>query len=463
MPKSPAGYVRVTAFPAAYGDALWVEYGRGRDTHRLLIDGGPASTYATVRAWLERLTSAERRIELFVVTHIDADHIDGAILLLQEFRSLKLSFEDVWFNGWRHLQENTPQPQDDVFAPIQGEFLGALIEDGRLRWNAAFSSAAVVVPETGPLPTRQLPGGASLTLVSPQQRQLRRLRRNWDTVARDAGWSPGDTEGARDRLSKRQDYVPPARIDVFGGEAYQPDNSVANGSSIAFAFEYKDIKCLFTGDAVTDCLTTGLKRLAAERGTDAVHFDLVKLPHHGSAKNVDKRLAELMPADRFLISTNGARYHHPDAEAIKLVLERHAAGGQSRQPQLYFNYQSKTTEEWGNPNLQSNFSYGAFFPPDGPGITVTLGELSAGKRGENLVRAIRLQRRPRSRRDRLGIGRLPGRRGARRAPQRCRVRRARGGRRRPHARRTRRPHRRLPRSDPLRPPAAGRRPRGGAP
>ena len=130
------------------------------------------------------------------------------------------------------------------------------------------------------------------------------------------------------------------------------------------------------GDAVTDCLANGLERLAAERGTGPVHFDLVKLPHHGSARNVDKRLAELMTADRFLIDQR-----HAHAEAIKLVLEASAIGVQSRQPQLYFNYQSKTTEDWGHPNLHTKFGYGAFFPSDGPGITVVLGELSAAKPG----------------------------------------------------------------------------------
>ena len=97
---------------------------------------------------------------------------------------------------------------------------------------------------------------------------------------------------------------------------------------------------------------------------------------------MDKRLAELMPADRFLISTNGARYHHPDAEAIRLVLERSAVGAQSRQPELYFNYRSDTTQGWGDHNLHSNFSsYGVFSWPDGLGITVTLGELSAARPG----------------------------------------------------------------------------------
>jgi beta-lactamase superfamily II metal-dependent hydrolase len=370
MPNSPAGYVRVTALPAAHGDALWVEYGLGEDTHRLLIDGGPAGTYGAVRASLERVPPTERQIELFVVTHIDADHIDGAILLLQEYDTLGLSVGDVWFNGWRHLQEDAPR--DDVFAPLQGEFLGALIEEDRLRWNAAFASAAIVVPEMGPLPRRLLPGGASLTLVSPQPRQLRRLRRNWDTVARDAGWSPGDSTEALKRLAARRDYEPPARIEVFGREEYKADNSVANGSSIAFAFEYEGIQCLFTGDAIADVLAKGLERLAAERGTDAVHFDLVKLPHHGSIGNIDKRLVEVMPADRFLISTNGGRYHHPDSSAIELILQRSAARSQAQKTELYFNYSCETTKDWGDPGRQKTLSYRAFFPTGSQGITVAL-------------------------------------------------------------------------------------------
>jgi Metallo-beta-lactamase superfamily len=365
MAAASVGHVSVTALPVAHGDALWVEYGRGSDMHRLLIDGGPASTYGAVHAWLAKLKPPERRVELLVVTHIDADHIDGAIILLQELDQLGITFQDVWFNGWRQLSEEAIQ--EDVFAPAQGEFLDALIETGQLRLNTAFMAAAVVVPDTGPLPRRELAGGASLTLLSPQPRQLRRLRRNWDTVARDAGWTPGDRAAALSRLSTRQDYEPPARIDVFGGEEFGVDNSVANGSSIAFVLEYEGVKCLFTGDAVADVLTKGLERLAAERGQGEVRFDLVKLPHHGSRANVDERLVELMVADRFLISTNGARYRHPDSEAIELVLKHSPV-----RPNLYFNYDSDTTSEWSDPDRQKDGRYLAFYPSDPQGITVTL-------------------------------------------------------------------------------------------
>jgi beta-lactamase superfamily II metal-dependent hydrolase len=363
--------VSVTAIPVAYGDSLLIEYGRGRTTHRMLVDGGPASTYQAVRGTLSKLSAAKRRLDLFAITHIDADHIDGAILLLQELQTLGVSVEDVWFNGWAHINDSAEQQQrvqEDIYGAAQGEFLGALIQQSGVRWNAAFSSGPVVVPEDGPLPRCELAGGAVLTVVSPQPRQLRRLRRNWESVAKDAGWVPGDSSAALTRLAARKDYEPPPRIEVFGSEEYVSDNSVANGSSIGFVLEFGGLTCLFTGDATPPVLTDGLRRLATERGVSAVQFDLVKLAHHGSDANIDPELAALMPSPRYLVSTNGARYRHPNAKAINLLISKF-------KPELYFNYASDTTAAWADEGDQKARGYRAFYPPGNgpPGITVTLG------------------------------------------------------------------------------------------
>jgi len=37
---------RVELLPAAHGDGIWIEYGNAKKPGRLLIDGGPVSTYA---------------------------------------------------------------------------------------------------------------------------------------------------------------------------------------------------------------------------------------------------------------------------------------------------------------------------------------------------------------------------------------------------------------------------------
>jgi len=67
----------------------------------MLVDTGPDDTYPVLRTRLAAIApnaDGHRHIDLFVVTHIDHDHIGGAGRLLAD-RSLKLNFGDVWFNA----------------------------------------------------------------------------------------------------------------------------------------------------------------------------------------------------------------------------------------------------------------------------------------------------------------------------------------------------------------------------
>ena len=68
---------RIEMLPAAHGDCLWIEYGSGARVHRILIDGGPAHAYPALRERILHLPADARRFELLVITHIDADHIEG--------------------------------------------------------------------------------------------------------------------------------------------------------------------------------------------------------------------------------------------------------------------------------------------------------------------------------------------------------------------------------------------------
>src|SRR6185436_19158896 len=96
--------ITIELLPAAHGDALWIEYGSDPDRRRILIDGGPAHSYEFGLRNRMALQPEERRIfELMVVTHIDADHIDGALILLQDKNSptgLKFHAKEFWFNAW---------------------------------------------------------------------------------------------------------------------------------------------------------------------------------------------------------------------------------------------------------------------------------------------------------------------------------------------------------------------------
>lgn len=315
----------IELLPAAHGDAIWIEYGPASRPHRILIDGGPAPTYEDgLRRRIAALAADERKLELLIITHIDADHIDGSLILLQELARLKVAIDAVWFNGWPQIA-----PANNKSAsrgPLQGEFLGGLVDvDPALRagWNRQFDQRAVSIPDTGPLPVKPLAGGATLTLLGPTEARLRSLRRRW--AAEIVDFPPGNVSAALDRLAERREYRPPAvPADTRGmpkPRKYGDDSTAANGSSIACVFEYAGVAVLLAGDAHARTLEASLKRLAEERSASRLRFDAVKLPHHGSMNNVSKAWLQRVDCDRWLISTNGAVFQHPDVETAQLIAD----------------------------------------------------------------------------------------------------------------------------------------------
>lgn len=331
--------ISIEMLPAAHGDSLWIEYGSTRQTRRILIDGGPAHSYeAGLRRRIALVPENKRIFELMVVTHIDADHIDGALILLQDQDTptgLKFQINELWFNGWDQL----PKSQADTYAPLQGEFLGGLLAlDPKLKrvWNRRFGKNPVMVSDTGPLPEVKLDDGARITLLGPTSTELRRLRARWSSAIRD--FTPGDAQEALRRLKERRDYRPPVNPAVFSGRQFGADRSPANGSSISFVLEHEGVAVLLLGDAHARTLATTLSRLAAQRSVERLRFDAVKLPHHGSMGNVSEEWLRLVDCERWLISTNGAVFGHPDVETVELI-----ARTSKKKPTVFCNYRSDTT------------------------------------------------------------------------------------------------------------------------
>lgn len=335
--------ITIEMLPAAHGDALWIEYGSGRQMWRILIDGGPARSYESgLRRRMAALPEHMRNFELVVITHIDADHIDGAIILLQEKKPVGLKFQtkEFWFNGWAQL----PKMATETYAPLQGEFLGGLLgKDRGLQgvWNKRFKKGAVMVSDQKPLPEFELEGGARITLLGPTASELKRLRARWVSAIRD--FTPGDVDEALRRLKERRDYRPPTTPAVFAMPQYGSDRTPANGSSISFLLEHDGVSVLLPGDAHASTLAASLSRLAAQRSVPRLRIDAVKLPHHGSMGNVSSEWLQRVDCQRWLISTNGAMFGHPDIETAQLISQHCRDEQRSKKPSFYCNYRSDTT------------------------------------------------------------------------------------------------------------------------
>ena len=139
------------------------------------------------------------------------------------------------------------------------------------------------------------------------------------------------------------------------------DRAVANGSSIAVVFEAEGRRLLLAGDAHARVMVDALRAAAEREGTERVKVDVFKLAHHGSAGNVSRDLLGLVDCDRFVVSTNGQYFNHPDVEAIELL----GRPGGAKCPTVYFNYDSDTTRAWTDPVECARIGIQAVYGRDG--------------------------------------------------------------------------------------------------
>jgi hypothetical protein len=354
----------VEMLPAERGDALLVEYGPGDAvTNRVLVDGGPVNSdqYRHLQeriAQIPRAVNGLRYFDLLIITHVDADHIEGVIRLLQD-PDLRCVFDDIWFNGWKHLAQVDEETRLAVLGGKHGEFLGALLDFQGRPWNQLARGGPIFIPdqseddaaaEPAPLPTFTLRAGLRLTLLSPTVEKLQRLAGVWEEEVKAAGFQPGDAEAAMAALSGTWWAKPTlgsARITA------SPDKSEANGASIAVLAEYSGRAVLLAADAHDDVLTESLRRLRGERSQAApLRIDGLKLSHHGSKKNTTRQLLEEVLADHYLVSTNGDRFNHPNSTAIKRIIDAH---GPADEFALLFNYDQDNTKIWKKDELDTRF------------------------------------------------------------------------------------------------------------
>lgn len=332
-------FLRLHVLQAGYGDCLVVEYGDDTDAqHLIVIDGGVAGeTTPTLKTLLKGWPNA--LIHLLVVSHVDDDHIVGAIRLLKD-RNLRGRIEDIWFNGATRRQDLGLEG----LGFNKGDKLEEMLSEKSLGlpWNKAFGGADIAVDSNKPNRPVKLPFGATITLLSPTVEALRDLRKAWASDSlepREANVEPEEL----------QQFVP-AGLEALGGGSAAPidiaailqttsdkDESVTNGSSIAFLFDFGGASVLLAADAHASVL---LETSANLDGGRPRAVEILKLPHHGSARNVTVDLLKAFPASTYVVSADGKKNGHPDDLAIARIVD--VAPGS----EVHFNYPGLAYKRW---------------------------------------------------------------------------------------------------------------------
>lgn len=311
------------ALPAAQGDALILHYGPTKSPLVAVIDGGPSGVYKrALRPRLEELRASREPdaalpVQLLVVSHIDDDHIQGVLDLVQQLareqedgRASSFAVGALWHNSFDDIvggdgPASVPAAVSTLAAGSAvtsarlsepARLIAASIAQGRRLRDAAEALALEVNrPFDGPITaprTVDWGDGLELIVVGPDQGRLDTLQRRWDREVRKE--SPSEATVA----------------------AYL-DRSVFNLSSIVMLAKAKRKRILLTGDARGDDILAGL-RAAGLLARPPLHVDVLKLPHHGSDRNVETDFFRQIVADHYVVSADGTD-HNPEMATLEMI------------------------------------------------------------------------------------------------------------------------------------------------
>jgi hypothetical protein len=267
-----------------------------------------------------------------MVSHIDDDHINGVLELTKELleakaakQPLPVKIKGVWHNTFDDIIGNTPkeltaavtaqfgaaslsgEADVDGLDPDTAKVLASVSQGFRLRddtkglslrINPEFGGKLVVATKKSK--KVDLGKGLKFTIVGPMNDEVVKLQKAHDAF-----------------LEKQQKgEKTEAALAAF------TDTSVANLSSLVVLAEVGKKRILLTGDARGDKILDGLELAGLLKDDDesTMHVDILKVPHHGSDRNMDPIFFRRVTADHYVFSGNG-EHGNPERETLEMLLD----------------------------------------------------------------------------------------------------------------------------------------------
>jgi hypothetical protein len=325
--------VTFEAVRAKYGDSILLHFGPDDKQQLVIIDGGPPGVWKdALKPRLDKLRE-ERGLDdaepldiaLLMVSHLDADHISGVLDLMRLLNQKRIDKDPppykvrkAWVNTFEDLTGEkaggasfgaadaaalAASPLGGALAKTesgielasvgQGRELRDLINAMTLKGNMPFDGLATIDSAKNPATIE----GLKLTVVAPSQKNIDALQVDWEKNVK--------TLLAKKKAAEVADYI---------------DRSVYNLSSIVVLAEIEGKRILLTGDGRGDHTLDGLKAKGLLDAKGRIEVDILKLPHHGSVRDVKLGYFTSIHAKHYVISANG-KFDNPDLPTLQMISE----------------------------------------------------------------------------------------------------------------------------------------------
>lgn len=330
--------IEITMYKAGNGDCISIQ----TNTDFVLIDGGTAQSFDL---WKNHIIGVVNKIDTLIITHIDNDHVNGIIKLLEDDECPEIG--QVYFNGVEQLfgSFDTSSEVDrkvnrklqalvgeckvisdkEAIGYSEGTSLSYLLNKKELQCNEIVSGGSIYREKLTSFNTKDF----TFTVIGPEQDALVELKKCWENTLKQKNIKPKII--SRSYVDAFELYVKNVSelnsekfnigskssksIEILANTVFAPDTSLPNKCSFSFLIENEGKSILYLGDSHAETIESWLD----SKGINCLIVDAVKISHHGSKNNTSLSLLERIDSKKYLISTNGKSHGHPDLETLARI------------------------------------------------------------------------------------------------------------------------------------------------
>ncbi|EJW0519773.1 MBL fold metallo-hydrolase [Salmonella enterica subsp. enterica] len=295
--------IAVYVLDAGHGDCILLDF----EHTLILIDSGP-KTFLIRRNVIEKLKDLlnDRKIDIAIVTHNDDDHIGGYEYVL----SSGIKIEKFIFNSLSICGELFNDHEQQI-SYKQDISLDTLIKDKTVSLEAlVFGNEPVIINDIKLIPLTP-------TIDALHHIHDDYIKKNQPQISSDEKVEPTLLECIEDVAN--------------GTDKFLPDRSITNRTSLSLIIEYNGFRGLFLGDAwATDVIESfRLNKIEPD-------FCVTKLSHHGSERNSNSELINIIGKTEYIICADKSKHNHPNNKTIARILVQY--------PEAIFHFSSNNED-----------------------------------------------------------------------------------------------------------------------
>lgn len=303
------------------GDSVWISFLENEIQRNIIIDGGVGKTYKDSKnvkgefhKIIEEIKNKDQVIDILVLSHFDDDHIGGVLKWLNADKDASNLIRKVWFNSGKEIATEFKSEEnldlDIEILEAENDFHTSSKQgikfEKYLRNNNLWEGEIIKQDSEYSI------FGIKFKILSPNNDKLEKLLRLYKKEK-----DYFTSGGVFDFQSSLKDFIDEENQSSF---KFKEDQSVANGSSIAFIMEYDKKSFLFLADAHPSIVIQGLNMFGYNKDKP-LYAELMKVSHHGSMYNTNKELLDIVKTDNYLISSNATKHGLPNKRTIARIIK----------------------------------------------------------------------------------------------------------------------------------------------